>query len=232
MSSRSRLTRPKSIATVVVVLSGVDDRSSTSVLAWVITASVVSGMISETDPTNVVFPTPKPPPTMILTEVMPEFRCPEAAPVLELAKSTENPFQQLEVRLPLSEGRLMQAQQAFVCHVRDEHTGYTERQSEQGRHFRHRTPVTAQIDDGFVLGGESRDVLPRVRRDRDERLERQVVPRLGAAAGDRVRPDQRTRVSRLRGRRGRPRRRVSVRTGVRPGQGAEPVVAVPAAVHP
>src|SRR3954453_12153991 len=87
MSSRSRLTRPKSIATVVVVLPGVADRSSTSVLAEVITASVVSGTISETDPTNVVFPTPKPPPTMILTEVMLA-----GAPGLELAKSTENPF--------------------------------------------------------------------------------------------------------------------------------------------
>ena len=54
----------------MVVLSGVAVRSSTSALAAVITASVVSGMISETDPTNVVFPTPKPPPTMILTEVI------------------------------------------------------------------------------------------------------------------------------------------------------------------
>src|SRR3954468_8606541 len=123
MSSRSRLTRPKSIATVVVVLSGVDDRSSTSVLAWVITASVVSGMISETDPTNVVFPTPKPPPTMIFTEVMPG-----EAPGLELAKSNENPFQHLEVGLPLGEGGLMHAHQAFVCHVRDEHARDAERQ--------------------------------------------------------------------------------------------------------
>jgi hypothetical protein len=68
------------------------------------TASVVNGMISDTEPTKVVFPTPKPPPTMILTEVIPG-----EAPGLELAKSTENPFQQLEVGLPLSEGRLMQA---------------------------------------------------------------------------------------------------------------------------
>lgn len=56
---------------MVVVLSGVDDRSSTSALAEVMTASVVSGMISDTEPTKVVFPTPKPPPTMILTEVIP-----------------------------------------------------------------------------------------------------------------------------------------------------------------
>jgi hypothetical protein len=53
----------------VVVLSGTAERSSTSALAAVITASVVSGMISETEPTKVVLPTPKPPPTTIFTEV-------------------------------------------------------------------------------------------------------------------------------------------------------------------
>jgi hypothetical protein len=34
------------------------------------TASVVSGLISETAPTNVVLPTPNPPATTILTEVV------------------------------------------------------------------------------------------------------------------------------------------------------------------
>src|SRR6266545_2933056 len=58
------------MATVVVVLSGTCDRSSTSVLATVITASVVRGVISDTEPTNVVFPTPKPPATTILTDVI------------------------------------------------------------------------------------------------------------------------------------------------------------------
>ena len=37
--------------------------------ASVITASVVSGMISDTAPTNVVLPTPKPPATTIFVEV-------------------------------------------------------------------------------------------------------------------------------------------------------------------
>jgi hypothetical protein len=62
-------TRPKSIATVVVTLFGVADRSSCPTLAAVITASVVSGMISDTDPTKVVLPTPKPPATTILAEI-------------------------------------------------------------------------------------------------------------------------------------------------------------------
>ena len=39
-------------------------------LTAVVTASVVSGVISETDPTNVVLPTPKPPATTILADVI------------------------------------------------------------------------------------------------------------------------------------------------------------------
>jgi hypothetical protein len=51
------------------------------VLASVITASVVSGMISETDPTNVVLPTPKPPATTIFAEIVAAvaIRCGPAA---------------------------------------------------------------------------------------------------------------------------------------------------------
>src|SRR5690625_1218430 len=60
--------RPKSIATVVLVLSGVWLRSSTPALAAVTAASVRTGGISETAPTNVVFPTPKPPATMIFVD--------------------------------------------------------------------------------------------------------------------------------------------------------------------
>jgi hypothetical protein len=39
-------------------------------LAEVITASVVSGVISETDPTSVVLPTPKPPTRRILADLI------------------------------------------------------------------------------------------------------------------------------------------------------------------
>ena len=68
---------------MVVTLFGVAERSSCPALASVITASVVSGMISETDPTNVVLPTPKPPATTILAEIVAAVatRCgPVAAP--------------------------------------------------------------------------------------------------------------------------------------------------------
>src|SRR5438046_1931322 len=125
MSPASRVTRPKSIATVVVVLSGTCDRSSTPALAAVMTASVVSGVISETDPTKVVLPTPKPPATTILTEVI------AVSPVvfgagLELAKSTEHPFEQVEVRAALGVVKLVNSDQSRRRHVGAEDTSHTQ----------------------------------------------------------------------------------------------------------
>src|SRR5919107_3818425 len=63
----SIVTQPKSIAMVVVVLAEAGPGSSTPIDSMVISASVVSGEISEMAPTVVVLPTPKPPATMILT---------------------------------------------------------------------------------------------------------------------------------------------------------------------
>src|SRR5690606_40643634 len=59
--------RPKSSATVVVVLPLTPSRSSTPTLAWVRYSSVRSGATSLTAPTMVVFPTPNPPGTSIFT---------------------------------------------------------------------------------------------------------------------------------------------------------------------
>src|SRR5882672_6608107 len=90
------------MATVVVVLSGACVRSSIPADAEVITASVRSGLISDTAPTNVVFPTPKPPATTIFAEVVdrtggaPYAGC---ACGLELPKSTEHPLKQCHIRL-------------------------------------------------------------------------------------------------------------------------------------
>src|SRR3954469_9517723 len=53
--------RPKSIATVVVVLSGTRAASSTPIEAAVISCSVSSGGISDSERTKVVLPTPNPP---------------------------------------------------------------------------------------------------------------------------------------------------------------------------
>src|SRR5690606_36422876 len=124
MRSLSRDSRPKSIATVVVDLVGVMARSSMPALASVITASVVSGRISDTAPTNVVFPTPNPPATTIFVEV---------SPGLEPAKSTEHPFEHVEVWLSLLKAWRVQADETFVGHVCDQHAGHAQRDPEQGR---------------------------------------------------------------------------------------------------
>src|SRR5271155_3789460 len=61
--------RPKSIATVVVVLPATPVRSSTPTLTWVRDSSVRSGRISLIALTSVVLPTPNPPATTILKGV-------------------------------------------------------------------------------------------------------------------------------------------------------------------
>jgi hypothetical protein len=69
MCDESSVTRPKSSATVVVVFAPTPVRSSVPIEAVVIVSSVLSGSISETEPTNVVFPTPNPPATRSLMAV-------------------------------------------------------------------------------------------------------------------------------------------------------------------
>src|SRR5258705_5366133 len=61
--------RPKSMATVVVVLPSTPARSSVPMLASVSISSVCSGRISLHEATNVGFPTPNPPATRILRAV-------------------------------------------------------------------------------------------------------------------------------------------------------------------
>jgi hypothetical protein len=63
--------RPKSIATVVVVLP-LSGSGSTVSPATVIQASVLIGATSDTEPTKVVLPTPKPPATTIFAEMVNE----------------------------------------------------------------------------------------------------------------------------------------------------------------
>lgn len=70
MSCWSTVIRPKSIATVVVTLWGVAEMSSWPMLASVMTASVVTAGISETEPTSVVLPAPNPPAMTILVDIL------------------------------------------------------------------------------------------------------------------------------------------------------------------
>src|SRR5918997_5941209 len=114
------LIRPKSMATVVVNFPGTWRVSSTPTPADVMIASVVSGVISETDPTSVVLPTPKPPAMTIFADVTRPAagRCDMSEP----AKSTQHPFQQFRayrVGLVFKRGRLVDRDQTVGGHVRD-----------------------------------------------------------------------------------------------------------------
>src|SRR5438874_3460989 len=117
------------MATVVVVLSPVWVRSSMPAEADVMTASVRSGLISETAPTNVVLPTPKPPATTIFAEVVDRVG---GAPYavcgcgLELPKSTEHPLKQCHVWLAarLAGARLVNGDHARLGEVGHEDPGH------------------------------------------------------------------------------------------------------------
>jgi hypothetical protein len=119
-----------------VVLSGTADRSSTPALAEVMTASVVSGVISDTDPTNVVLPTPKPPATTILTDVIAAVSPAVPRTGLELAKSTEHPFEQVEIWAAMCMVQLVHPDEPFHRHVSHEDTGHTQGHPEYSRYLR------------------------------------------------------------------------------------------------
>src|SRR3954447_667720 len=113
-SSSSIEMRPKSIATVVVVLFGVAVRSSTPTDADVMTASVRSGTISETAPTKVVLPAPNPPDTTIFVER--EGR--RSEPV----KATEHPPHECRITfVAVCGGGLQNLDEPEVHHVGDDH---------------------------------------------------------------------------------------------------------------
>src|ERR1700730_8702940 len=89
--SRAKVMRPKSSATVVVVLRR-PPTSSTPVEWVVIAASVDSGGISEIEPTNVVLPAPKPPATTIFTGI--------GVPGVwgsDVAEAMQHPFEERDV---------------------------------------------------------------------------------------------------------------------------------------
>src|SRR6476469_236817 len=208
--SRPSDTRPKSMATVVDRLLGMASRSSTPTLASVITASVVRGTISETAPTKVVLPTPKPPPTTIFTDVI-------AWPALFGSKpteSTQNPFHQHEVRFVVADGGgPVHDDQAQLGHVAQQHLGHAERHRQQGGDLGDRPRLGTQTRDGAVLGlSQCLDALAVLARGH-HRLDLEVHGGLRAPTGPRVGADDR-RVGEIlvrRTRRGHARRRERTR---------------------
>src|SRR4051794_27306160 len=184
-SSSSIEMRPKSMATVVVVLFGVAVRSSTPTDADVITASVRSGTISETAPTKVVFPAPNPPDTTIFVD--------REGRRSEPLKATEHPPQECWVTLvAIGGGGLEDLDEPEVNHVGDDHAGHSERNPELGRDLRDGDRPLADLDHGVVLGGQQGALpcLPAVGGRQHERLEVQLPSRLRPAPGAGIRPHE------------------------------------------
>src|SRR5262245_35760939 len=93
-SDASTVMRPKSIATVVVVLVDTWLVSSTPTDSEVMAASVDSAGISEIALTKVVLPTPKPPATTTLTGTGACFARPAGALASELVDGIDQPHDQ------------------------------------------------------------------------------------------------------------------------------------------
>src|SRR5690348_602183 len=130
--------QPKSIATVVVCLSGTWLMSSTPAATEVISASVVSGTISEMLPTDVVLPTPKPPAMTILTGSG-GGRCPaadrdapgSAPPSGDSSKATDHPQQRVDVLRDVGV-RQVDRQMSLGAQVAHEHPDDAEVQAQLG----------------------------------------------------------------------------------------------------
>src|SRR3954453_11545503 len=120
----------------------------------VISASVVSGEISEMAPTVVVFPTPKPPATMIFTGTGAFFGAPptRAVPTKwsgDCSKSTDHSHDGLGVGGLVVQH--MDVQLARGAQVADEDPGDAEVQAQPGGDLRHGQWFAAERNDGAHL---------------------------------------------------------------------------------
>src|SRR6478672_5297361 len=192
--SSSRVMRPKSMATVVVVFNGVAARPSTPSDALVTNASVRSGMISEIAPTKVVLPAPNPPETTIFVEAGARLaeESVEACRLSECPEATQRPsyqFSPLVVRRRAVERGVHL--QVTLCHqVTDQHPSHTERQSQLSRDLGNRREIDTHCEDltPHIVSRPPRWL--RRRQSPDRRFQRQMYPRRSAAGCQCVRPDQ------------------------------------------
>src|SRR5205823_6331301 len=164
-SASSTVIRPKSMATVVVVFAPTREVSSTSCDSLVIAASVVSGGISDTAETNVVFPTPNPPATTSLTDETLRVR---GAAWSSAARSGRVAEVDQAARLPVDSkgpdtfdhpryGRELDLdgvgrfEAAVVHQIADDHHRDTERYADTGRDLCDRGRLVARVDDAGLL---------------------------------------------------------------------------------
>src|SRR5690606_9359230 len=173
------------MATVVVTLVGVTLVSSCGTLASVITASVVTGGISLTAPTRVVFPAPKPPATTILVDI---FVC---ASLEKSFETTKSPLQNLVFRRAVTRDGRVDVDEAQLGQVAEQHLGDPQRDLQLGGDLGDGARLAAQQVD--VLGLRHQvlgRVVARVRRG-DQGLHHERVPRPGPPTGEGEGPDTR-----------------------------------------
>src|SRR5919108_158767 len=148
--SSSMVRRPKSMATVVVVLPVTADRSSMPTDRSVMTASVVSGVISDTAPTNVVFPTPNPPATTILTGM----GSPTSAHLG--LQAGQQALEDLGARAPgVGQRRQVDDEQPLGVQVGHEDPGDADRHAHLGGHLGDRDRAPAHGDDAGLLEAQA-----------------------------------------------------------------------------
>src|SRR4051794_27495226 len=172
------------MATVVVAFVGTAGRSSTPSDSLVTSASVRSGTISETEPTRVVLPTPKPPAMTIFVDAA-------LRAALVGAKSTEGPldeFDPLVLRRTLGDGGLHQ-DEALLHQVAEQDADDPDRHGRQRGDLRDRPPV-AQLEDP-QRGDSQVAVRARVAwSDAHGRLHGEIDSSLRPPGRDGVRPDE------------------------------------------
>src|SRR3954452_11709381 len=145
-SSELIVMRPKSSATVVVVLRSTPVRSSIPDPASVSSSSVRSGGISLTVPTMVVLPTPNPPAIRILSADWPRRRS-------EIADAIENRLEDSAIGLRGLAARWRAEQQLTALdQVAQQHLHHHHRQVDRGRDLGDRHRSLAGGEDPGVLG--------------------------------------------------------------------------------
>src|SRR3984885_5590556 len=192
-STRSdrKLIRPKSMATVVVVLRSTPAMSSTPTLRSLSSSSVRSGRISLIDATRVVLPAPKPPAIRILVVT---GRLPCSAGWSERLKSIKYVPQQSRVGYG-SRARWTDAHQALLAQVAEEHANHPDREVKVGGNIHDGHGAAAHAQDPALLGAEP-EALGGALAGRQHEVDQAEgccpVARQGPALGHGVGPDHRS----------------------------------------
>src|SRR5581483_8469278 len=181
--------RPKSSATVVVVLPSTPVRSSKPALTVVSVSSVRSGRTSLIAPTSVVFPAPNPPATRIL--------CAPRGASSECAEPIQDLLEHVGAGLLACRPRPHHDDRAILDQVGKQHTDHPYRKGNVGGDIGHRAPAPAHLQDPAVFRGQAQAVpgIPgHVDRDYHGEQVQQLADWLGPATGHRVWAHHRPRI--------------------------------------